>query len=64
MLKTFLLLCVGIASLLVACTNGSENEVNIYTKDTMINVLMDIHLAEARIEATGYRNIDTARGGL
>ena len=27
----------------------------------MINVLMDIHLVEARIEATGYRNVDTAR---
>ena len=49
------------ASLLSACGGNHEDETALYPIDSMVNILMDIHLAEARIENTGYRNIDTAR---
>ncbi|MDX2303182.1 MAG: DUF4296 domain-containing protein [Microscillaceae bacterium] len=53
--------CLFVFTGLVACAHLEEDSSGIYPKEKMIQVLTDIHLAEGRIEASGYRNIDSAR---
>jgi hypothetical protein len=43
------LLLVIIPFLLLACSSGKDKPDDVLSKDKMVNVLLDIHLAEARV---------------
>lgn len=54
-----LMCCLFSLSLMVIVSCGGEKEVaipgHVYSRDTMINILAGIHIAESQIGQTGYR---------
>ncbi|NJO00762.1 MAG: DUF4296 domain-containing protein [Bacteroidia bacterium] len=52
-----LILILGLAA---ACQNETNKPDDVLAVDKMVNLLIDIHLAEARIEEQRFRNQDSA----
>ncbi|WP_299454280.1 DUF4296 domain-containing protein [uncultured Microscilla sp.] len=58
-MKNFIYTCIVV--LIVACSNKKEIPKDIIPKEKMVNMLVDIHLEESKIDASRYLLRDSAQ---